>query len=80
MARPISDMDHSVAFSCLLRLFPWYGEADSRDTGYVTERLVQEWREQVANGRSSNCYALAGEMEQELLDVLARAKAARLGK
>lgn len=75
MTNPISSMDHSVAFSCLLKLYPdWYGKADSRDTGYVTDHLVNAWRQRVADGDPIDCYTLAKQMENDLRAVLDQAE------
>jgi hypothetical protein len=76
MAAPLSNMDHSVAFTCLLHLFSWYGEADSHHTPVVTDHLVQEWRERAAKDRKANCYDIAKEIEDELKLVLDAARQA----
>ena len=65
----LSDMDHSVAFTCLLE-FDWYRKADSRDTGDLMDALVEEWRKRVAHGSTQGCYELSKEMERTLLDML----------
>lgn len=74
-SKPITDFDHSVAFSCLLDLYPWYREADSRHTSPVTDHLVEAWRTAVAAGDKIDCYALAKVMGDELKEVLDRAVA-----
>jgi hypothetical protein len=76
-APPLSNADHSVAFGCLLHLFPvWYGKADSRHTSAVTNRLVEVWRERAARDRKANCYDIAKEIEDELKLVLDAARQA----
>lgn len=77
MARPISGMDHSVAFTCLLE-FDWFSRADERVNYKVTDALVNEWRERVATGSKIGCYELAQEIETDLRE-LQIANAAKLG-
>lgn len=77
MAREITGMDESVAFTCLLE-FDWFKRTDSRAANGLSSHLANAWRERVAAGSKIDCLSLAREIEDELREVHA-ANAQRLG-